>query len=67
MAKHWNECHNKDVTNLCIQGVEKIVMPNRGGEEFRILCKKEVFWIFILNTRKPFGLNFEWDVTYFYE
>lgn len=27
----------------------------------------EVFWIFHLNTRKPAGLHFEWDVSRFYD
>lgn len=40
VAKHWNEHHNKDVASLSIQGVEKVTVPKRGGDKFRILCKK---------------------------
>lgn len=67
MARHWNQHHDKDVSSLVIWGMEKITKLPRKGDSFRTLCKKEVFWIFHLNTRKPAGLNFEWDVSHFYE
>lgn len=67
VAKHWIFAHQKDVTSLHIQGIEKIVTPTRGGDRFQLLCKRKVYWIFSLNTRIPLGLNFEWDVSYFYE
>lgn len=67
VAKHWNLVHAKDVSSLFIQGIEKIATPKRGGDRFRLLCKREVYWIFILNTRIPLGLNFEWDVSHYYE
>lgn len=57
VAKHWNRCHNKDVTSLFIQGVEKVVLPKRGGDKFRMLCKKEVYWIFYLNIESPLALT----------
>lgn len=67
VTKHWNSIHFKDTSSLFIQGIEKIVTPERGGDRFRMLCKREVFWIFSLHTRIPFGLNFEWDVPHFYD
>lgn len=67
IARHWNDYHNKDVSSLVIQGMEKIVGPLRGGDKLKILCRQEVHWIFNLNTRKPAGLNFKWDVSHFYE
>lgn len=67
VAKHWNIVHNKDVSSLFIQGIEAIVTPPRGGDRFRALCKGEVYYIFSLNTRKAAGLNFEWDVSYYYD
>lgn len=67
VAKHWNLIHFKDVTSLSIQGVERIVTPKRGGDKFRTLCKLEVFWIFSAHTRIPSGLNFEWDVSHYYD
>lgn len=67
VAKYWNDIHHKDVSSLVIQGVEKIVTPKRGGDLFRTLCRREVFWIFSLNTRLPLGLKFEWDVSHYYD
>lgn len=67
VARHWNDKHQKGVSNLVIQAIERIVLPARGGDKFRILCKREVYWIFFFNTRKPAGLNFEWDVSHFYK
>lgn len=67
VAKHWNLIHFKDTSSLSIQGIEKIVTPKRGGDRFRMLCKREVFWIFSLHTRIPHGLNFEWDISHYYD
>lgn len=67
IARHWVDIHFKDTSSLTIQGIEKIVKPPRGGDKFGILCKQEVRWIFNLNTRRPTGLNFEWDVSHFYQ
>lgn len=68
VAKHWIYVHQKDVSSLFIQGVEKIATPvGGGGGKFHLLCKREVFWIFSLNTRIPLGMNFEWDVSYYYD
>lgn len=65
VAKHWNLNHFKDISNLFIQGIKKIVVPNRGGDRFRALCKCKFFWIFSLHTRISSiqGLHFEWDVS----
>lgn len=66
VARRWNDFHNKDTSSLTIQGMDKIVRPPRGGDKLDILCGQEVCCIFILNTRQPAGLNFEWDVSHFY-
>lgn len=67
VSKHWVYTHHKDTSSLTIQGIEKIITPVRGGDRFQLLCKREVLWIFSLDTRIPRGLNFEWDVSHFYE
>lgn len=67
VAKHWILVHHKDVSSLSIQGIEKIMTPVRGGDKFQLLCKREVYWIFSLNTRIPSGLNFEWDVSHYFD
>lgn len=67
VANHWNSVHFKDTSSLSVQGIEKTVTPARGGDKFRMLCKRKVFWIFSLHTRIPFGLNFGWDVSHYYD
>ena len=67
VARHWNITHCKDISSLTVQGMEKMITPIRGGDKFRNLCRREVFWIFSLHTRIPRGLNFEWDVSHFYD
>ena len=66
-ARHWNTEHFQDTSSLVIQGMENVKTPIRGGNKFRALCKREVFWIFSLQTRIPSGLNFEWDVSHYYD
>lgn len=67
VARHFNHVHGGDTSLLQIQGIEKINTSRGGGNKFRILCEREVFWIFSLNHRIPQGLNFEWDLTHFYD
>ncbi|OCT75014.1 hypothetical protein XELAEV_18034003mg [Xenopus laevis] len=35
----------------------------RGGDLMNLLPRREVFWIFHLQTRLPLGLNYEFNVT----
>lgn len=67
VARHWNDIHNKNTSSLSIQAIDKILRPPRGGDKFNLLCKREVRWIFILNTHLSFGLNIEWNVSHFYQ
>lgn len=63
VAKHFRESHAGDISAMKVQVIEKIRTPKRGGD---ILCCREVFWIFLLQTHIPSSLNFDWDVSYFY-
>lgn len=67
VARHWNMVHSKNTSSLVIQGIENVKTPIRGGNRLRLLCKREVFWIFSLNTRIPLGMNFEWDVSHYFD
>ena len=67
VARHWNNVHDKNISSLSIQGIERIVCPVRGGDRFKLLCKREVYCIFHLNSRQPWGLNFDWDVSHFHD
>lgn len=57
VARHWNNVHFRDTSSLAIQGMEQVTTPIRGGDRFRSLCKREVFWIFSLQTKIPSGLK----------
>lgn len=57
---------------MCLASLSKeskrlLHLSGGGGGKFHLLCKREVFWIFSLNTRIPLGMNFEWDVSYYYD
>lgn len=67
VAKHWNLIYFKDVSSLSIQGMESIKNPARGGDRFRVVCKRKVYCIFSLHTRIPSGLNFKWNVSHYYD
>lgn len=62
VGKHFNECHGVDLTAICIQGIEKVVCPKGDGDKCRLLCTREVYWIFPLKTRFPHFINFDWDI-----
>lgn len=66
VAHHFNSMHGGDVSLVHMQMVERVKASSR-GDVFRLLCKREVFWIFKLRSRIPEGLNHEWDVTHYYE
>lgn len=67
VAKHFNMCHDGNISAMRVQVIDKIEVPKKGGDIFIFLCRREVYWIFHLQTRIPRGLNFEWDVSHFYE
>lgn len=48
-ARHFNEFHGGDATLVQIQGIEKVVAPRRGVDDFRILCKRKSFGYFLYN------------------
>jgi len=45
-------------------GIEKVTKSSRGGDYEKKLLQRECFWIYILSTLSPLGLNenFEWEV-----
>lgn len=44
--------------------LEHIPLPSRGGDRLNILKRKELWWIFLLDTLRPNGLNVEFKVTH---
>ncbi|OCT84300.1 hypothetical protein XELAEV_18022456mg [Xenopus laevis] len=48
---HFVECNGGDITQLDIQGIEKVKHSDRGGDFTAKLFHREAFWIFTLGTR----------------
>lgn len=46
VVRHFNKLHGGDTTLLQIQGIERVVTPRRGGDNFGILCKRSFLDIF---------------------
>lgn len=61
-SRHLIAQHNRDLTNFRFMGIEKVWMFNTGGDRKRKLFKRESFWIFVLDTRVPMGLNIRQDL-----
>lgn len=50
---------NHDVTSLRFCGIEKVTLPPRGGDIELLLQRRELFWIYTLQTLSPMGMNDE--------
>ncbi|OCT78049.1 hypothetical protein XELAEV_18029146mg [Xenopus laevis] len=62
VSRHFLESSDGDIKYLNIQGIEKIEPAYRGGNLMEKLLHREAFWIFILGTRQPAGLNLRFDI-----
>ncbi|OCT72143.1 hypothetical protein XELAEV_18035109mg [Xenopus laevis] len=63
VTRHFQKCNNSNLKYFSIQGIEQIKTGIRGGDLLMKLKKREVYWIFHLQTRLPLGLNYTFDVT----
>lgn len=46
VGKHFNQHHGGDRSSLGVQVIDKIRPSNTWGDAFRLLCRREVYWIF---------------------
>lgn len=51
------------VSQLKFKIIDGIPPKRRGGDRTKLLLKKELFWIFSLDTMTPRGLNLEYKTT----
>ncbi|OCT88862.1 hypothetical protein XELAEV_18017492mg [Xenopus laevis] len=63
ITRHFAICNGGDIDDFSIQGIERVRLEVRGGDQLRLLERREVYWIFHLGTCLPLGLNYEFDVT----
>ncbi|OCT61623.1 hypothetical protein XELAEV_18047651mg [Xenopus laevis] len=59
-------CNKGNIDHFQIQGIERVTAPYRGGDMLQKILKREVFWIFTLDTRLPKGMNSEFDISCYY-
>ncbi|OCT72087.1 hypothetical protein XELAEV_18035061mg [Xenopus laevis] len=57
VACHFNSVHGGDLKCLRAIGLEQVTLGIRGGDIDKILLRKELQWIYELNTKWPNGLN----------
>lgn len=64
VAAHFVE-FNHPISSLKYIGIEKVVLPPRGGDLDNLLSRREHYWIYHLKTLTPYGLNVEYDLKCF--
>lgn len=61
-SKHFRNTHAGDVSTLEIFGIERVNIPIRGGDKRRALLNREGFWILMMNSSHPRGMNHRLDL-----
>lgn len=56
-SRHFVELHHSNTTSLKNFGIEKLKYMPRGGDAKGKLTDQEAYWILMLNTTFPKGLN----------
>ena len=65
VPRHYLQEHNKKLEGTSFLIIDKFVPHWRGEPSTRGVSKLEVYWIYLLRSYAPFGLNVEWDVNAF--
>lgn len=61
VAVHFNTFRH-NLSTLKYIGIEQVSTPRRGGDIDNILLRREAYYIYMLNTLSPKGLNMEFDL-----
>ena len=61
VPKHLTEAGHKE-KDLRFMILDQVQMPRRGGDRTLTLKKRELYWIYRLQTLRPVGLNVEFSV-----
>ncbi|CAJ0927866.1 unnamed protein product [Ranitomeya imitator] len=56
--------HNHSISQLRYQVIDSVPLARRGGNRILKLKQKEAYWIHVLQTLEPFGLNREYETFY---
>lgn len=66
VSAHCAQVHDRSTATFRIQGIERVNIPDRGGDHVRKLHSRETFWIFMLQTCQPKGMNKRLDLDLHY-
>ena len=64
VAQHFNKMGHS-VAQLRYVGIERVTLPQRGGDIHNLLNRREAFWIYSLRTLQPDGLNEDYELSAF--
>lgn len=65
-SRHFVDIHQSNVQSFKIYGIEKMYYFPRGGDIRSKLKDREAFWILMLNSTVPHGLNMRHEVMFHY-
>lgn len=65
IARHYVQANHCSPASLRFWGIEKVTIPSRGGDVIRKLLCREAYWIYLLDTLEPSGLNEELSLSCF--
>ena len=60
---HFAAVHKGNTSGFSAQGIEVVTAPIRGGNRRQKLLSRETYWMFMLETCIPKGLNKKHDLT----
>lgn len=66
VSRHIREIHDGDPSCLTVQAIERLNRSARGGDDIHRLRNREAYWMFVLKTCNPHGLNRRTDLILHY-
>ncbi|MEE6511081.1 hypothetical protein FKM82_017387 [Ascaphus truei] len=65
VSRHFSMCSLGDISNFSFSALEHVKIHPRGGDRLNKLNTREMYWIHVMNTLHPTGINIEWDLKHF--
>lgn len=66
VSRHARDIHNRDPSVFTVQAIERLNKSVRGGDNIHRLRNREAYWMFVLKTCTPYGLNRRSDLILHY-
>ena len=61
VAVHFNK-EGHTASSFHYMGIEAVKCPRRGGDIDTLLLRRELFWVYTLNTLSPNGINEDFSI-----